>query len=281
MTQGTLSRFRRRSRELEQDIRRAEQRGRLRNGLGFTGGDDSTWVTLHVDVALGGGGPRWSFMAGDVTNVLFGFRATKPEGDAPGYYGRVLNVVRQTEPAAIAPNLDLEALKDPTSGMSFATGLHVSTGNAAGSYGIYNLSAVTGSDAHLRDGHPADTVDNLPWQRLREQALEAGAVMRAVADRAELSLPRVFARLARSRYPRFQGGRADGNYAGLQVSGSLSEDRPAAGALMAIWPGEQDWKRKAWDPLGDAFWVPSIEPINLEADEENRSFPIVGLRTDL
>ena len=106
-------------------------------------------------------------------------------------------------------------------------------------------------------------------------------MIRDTADRPELSLPRVFAPLARSKYPRFNAGRAEGNYAGLQVSGSLSEDRPAVGALLALWPGEVDWKRNAWNSLSDADWMPSYDPVALEAVDANGRFRLVGLRSDL
>ncbi len=278
---ATFARFELRAAELEGEIAAAEQRGAMRSALGFTGGDDATWIALHVDLSLGGGAPKWGFVAGDYTGVFFNWRATKPEGDAPGYYGRVLNVVSDTEPRRHAPSLDPTTLADPTSGATFAAGPFVSTGSAAGGYGIYNLSVMTGNDVRLRDGHPADTAQRLDWRRLREQGIESARVLRDVADRAELSLPRVFAPLARSKYPRFSGGRSEGNYAGLTVSGSLSEDRPATGALLATWPGEVDWKRQAWNSLSDADWMPGYDPVSFERVDANGRFRLLGLRSDL
>ena len=155
----TLRRFDVRIAELEAELAIAAQRRTLRQELGFTGADDATWVTLHLDLSLGGGAPTWGFVAGDYNNVFFNFRAVKPEGDAPGYYGRILNVISDTRPERHAPSLDLATLSDPTAGASFASGPFVSTGSGAGGQGIYNLALMTGNDGRLREGHPADSLE--------------------------------------------------------------------------------------------------------------------------
>jgi hypothetical protein len=276
-----LDSFARRITELADELRSDEQRAELKRSLGFGGGDDATWIVLHAELALSGDAPTWGVVAGDWSALQFAWRAPKPEGDAPGYYGRVLNVVRGLETSRLAPSLDLDTLSDPSLGFTFAGDPFVTSASVAGSYGVYNIALLTGYDRRPRDGHPSDTLEHLNWRRLRAQAREGGRVLLALASEAGLSLPRVFAPLAKSKYPGWNQGRATGEYAGLSVSGSLSEDRPASGALMALWPGEQDWKRHAWDSLRFAPALPGFDPLVLEPVDQNGRFRVVGVRSDL
>jgi len=274
-------RFVRRLRELERELSMDRQRRALRHGLGFTGGDDSTWIVLHADFGFSDRASTWGVVIGDWTNRLFSWRPPKTEGDTPGFYGRVLNAITAVQPDQGQSHLDPATLTDPNLGYTFASAPFFSTGSVAGAYGIYNVSLMTGYDARPRDGHPADTVSRLRFRTLMSQAKEGAALMRRLADDEGISLPRVFKNFAKSKLPSWDAGQSKGDYAGLQVSGSLAENRPAAGALMALWPGQKGSVRMAWDSLADARRSAAFDPIALEPVDENGRFRLVSFREDM
>lgn len=276
----TVTRFERRIAELVELSAIDVERERLRAGLSRDG--KAPWIVLHASYDLSDRGATWGAVAGDYTLRLFSWRAPKPEGDAPGFYGRVLNALREAGSAAPPlSGLDLRSLGDPTLGASFAPQPFVSSGAIAGTYGIYNLTFTTGYDARPRDGHPADTLEALDWGALRRQARAVTELLARAADSKDLSLPRVFKDLAVSKYPSYAGGRASGDYAGLQVSGRMREDRPAAGALLALWPGNKNWNANAWITRAGAGVTSSFEPTVYERVDERGCFRVVGLREDV
>ncbi|HEY3237705.1 MAG TPA: M28 family metallopeptidase, partial [Polyangiaceae bacterium] len=230
--------FDRRMAELRDSIAIDRQRNLLREAMASSGKKE--WVVLHVEYNLSDGGPTWGVVVSDWNRLLFPFRPARTDGDAPGYYGPVLNAFNDSAKQLNLKRLDVKTFTDPDLGLSFAPGPFISAGNVAGEYGLYNVSIMTGYDRRLRDGHPADRLESLDWRSLREQGIEATALIEGLADSQSISLPRVFKAVVGSHYPTWEAGKAAGNYVGIQVSGSLKEDRPAAGAVLAVWPVSKD-----------------------------------------
>lgn len=280
MSERTSARFERRVRELGESIAIARQRDELRKRLGFFDGPDGARIVLHASYAFGDQGETWGVVVGDWSHALFPWRQPRTDGDMPGYYGRLLGAIAESVSRELMPNLEPRTLSDPTLGLAFAPRPFVSSGAIAGAYGIYNVSFMTGHDGRLRDGHPADTLEHLHWQRLRAQSLEAGALFGKIADSPALSLTPVFKSLAVTRRPGWARGQSTGDSAGLVVSGSLAENRPAAGALLAMWPGQKAWLRQAWETL-DGATLSSFDPLLLEPVTESGRFGVVGLREDM
>ncbi|HEY2735116.1 MAG TPA: hypothetical protein VGI70_14065, partial [Polyangiales bacterium] len=284
LEQRVRGRFERRKRELAQLRESDVERARLRAALceAQSGEERPEWVVLHAAYDFSGEGPTWAPVVGDYSNLLFEFRPPKPEGDLPGYYGRVLNALSASAKKGSAlVGLEARAFEDPAFGLSFAPGRFESPASVAGSYGIYELSLMTGYDARPRDGQPSDTVSELAWRALREQALSGSELMRRAAGNADLSLPRVFKSFALSKYPRFSAGESRGDYVALQVTGTLSEDRPASGALLAVWPGNKSAPNNAWVSRQGANQSADYEASALEAVDEHGHFRSIGLREDM
>ncbi len=278
----TIDRFERRLRELAELAQIDNQRGALRRALGLLPDAPRPAIVLHSTLNLADQGPTWGTVVGDWTNRFYSFRQPKSDGDMPGYYGRVLNAL--SDAARTLPELSLlerSTLADPNLGMTFAPGSFVSSGTIAGSYGLYNLSFMTGYDRRPRDGQPADTRAALDGQRLFTQGQQALRLFSAVASSTAISLPAVFKDLSESKYPSYDSGQISGDYVGLQVSGSLKEDRPAAGAVLALWPGNVSFKDQAWVTLKDALEPAYYDPIALEAVDQTGRFRVVGFRKDM
>jgi hypothetical protein len=281
LRQSTLARFDRRIAELQAVLLIDTQRGKLREVLAPK--DKPIWVVLHAHYNFSGGGPSWGVVVGDWTNQLFAHKTPKSEADTPGYYGRVLNAMSDvTASMKDVTLLDKRTLTDPTLGMTFAPGTFISSGFAAGAFGTYNVSLMTGYDRRPRDGHPSDRLAKLDWRMLRRQAEEGTKVLLALADSDGISLPQVFKAVVKTKYPDWSNGRSSGDYAGLQVSGSLAEDRPAAGAILALWPGNQWWSlQQGWLTMQKALEAPFFDPQVLEPVDENGRFRVVALRDDM
>jgi hypothetical protein len=277
----TLVRFERRLQELAELVEIDQQRQRLRNALGFGSVEDPTRIVLHVTYAFSDQGSTWGVVVGDWTNRLFAWRSPKADGDMPGYYGRVLNAIREVEPDQPGCGFDPSTLSDPNLGLSFAAGPFVASGAIAGAYGIYNVSLMTGYDGRPREGHPADTLSRLDWRRLRSQSLAATRLMQRLVDSKGISLEPAFKSLAENKLPSWAEGQSKGDYAALVVSGSLAEDRPAAGALVALWPGQKSWVRQAWVTLETAAQTGFFDPIMLESVDQNGRFRVLSFREDM
>ncbi|HWZ87508.1 MAG TPA: hypothetical protein VNW92_01625, partial [Polyangiaceae bacterium] len=284
LEQRVSGRLERRLLELGQLSASDAERRQLRRALreNQPGEERPEWVVLHAAYDFSGDGATWGAVVGDYSNRIFGVRQPKPEGDLPGYYGRVLNAL--SAPAERGPplrGLDLRTLGDPAFGLGFMPGTFESPAAVAGSYGIYNLSLMTGYDSRPRDGQPSDDVSALAWRALRQQALAGTELVGRAADSVDLSLPRVFKAFATSKYPRFANGESKGDYAGLQVTGTLSEDRPASGALLAVWPGSKASPGSAWSSRNGCNRSADYEASVLEAVDEHGRFRSIGLRQDM
>jgi hypothetical protein len=260
------------------------ERTQLRAALSetYAGEQRPEWVVLHAAYDFSGDGATWGAIVGDYSNRLFSVRDPKPEGDLPGYYGRVLNALNASAKAGAAlAGLDLRTLDDPAFGLGFVSGKFESAASVAGSYGIYNLSLMTGYDGRARDGQPSDSLAALDWRTLRQQALAGTELLARAAGNLDLSLPRVFKAFATSKYPRFAAGESKGDYVGLQVTGTLSEDRPASGALLAVWPGSAASPGSVWGSRKGVSRCADYDPSALEAVDEHGRFRSIGLREDM
>lgn len=279
LVERTRGRFQRRVAELERAVHRSEQRQTLREGLGFDGSAPASHIALHVSLDLSDTGARFGVVVGDSSQRLFAFRQPVTEGDSPGYYGRVLGAFRDV--SGDAKLLDVQTLGDPALGLTFAPGPFVQAGSVAGAYGIYNVALMTGYDRRVRDGHPADTVESLALEPLLRFGNEAGTLLQRLASAPSLSLPRVFKDQSKNKLPGWNDGLSTGDYVGLTVSGSLAENRPAAGALLAIWPGEDTWLRQHWQSLDEAGQIPAFDPLVYEVVDENGRFRVQSFREDM
>ncbi len=279
----TRERLERRAAELRELVVIDGQREKLRAALSVDDGGTQklAWIVLHVNFDLGDGGKSFGVVVGDWTNQLFPWRQPKPDGDNPGYYGRILNALSEAAKLKPLSRLSMATLGDPTLGRTFAPGRFVSSGSVAGAYGIYNVSLMTGYDARPRDGQPGDTFAALDWQRIRELGQQAAELVARAADLKDLSLPRVFKAYAQSKRPGYAGGQSSGYYAGLQVSGSLKENRPATGALVALWPGNQGWSANAWATRDQAAMMPGYDPTVIEGVDERGRFRLLSVPEDM
>ena len=231
-------RLRRRHDELARLMHDDHQRRQLRMLL--TG----QWIALHVVYSFSDGGPNWGVVVGDSTQQLPFSRSMN--SDRIGRYTKVLRACRQAaQRVPDLANLNDNSLSAPFEGLWSTPGRFVSDGVIAGIHGIYNISLMTHHDARPRDGHPADTLDRLRWWTLRDHAREGTRLVEAIADEPTLSLKRAFRDVARSRFPRWHIAKqqSTGDFVGVQVTGSLREDRPAMNSLVAVWPPVFGWAR--------------------------------------
>ena len=257
-----------------------KQRDAIRRALSRD--DVPYWITLHTTFNLGDATAVWGPVIGEWTPLLFTTKPPAAGTDDPGYYNRLLAafgslVGDRAEALSVAP----ATLRDTNFGWGFAPGRDVHGGAVAGSFGIYNMAVMTGYDARLRDGHPADTVANLAWPRLAAQARAAGGLLRDFADDPAQSQPRSFTANATSKRTTWSYGKPSGEYAKLQVTGGLSENRPASGAMIALWPGASGRAADALATLDGSLLTPAFEPVALQVADANGNFELVALREDL
>jgi len=295
-------RLARRRVELEHLIAIDAQREALRAAVSEGGGGGAVFsIPLHIGYELGDATAKWGPVAGDKTEAMFEtFAFPKSSADSPGYYSKMLRVIREGLDAAgmlppedeaggiaTAPGrlsrLDRATLGVPTYANEFVPRFRTHTAAVAGLYGHYNLAAMTGFDARPRDGHPADTVANLAWDapgRLRDQARELTAVVAAIADLPEASQPRQISAVAETKRPGWSGGVPSGDVAKLSVTGGLAEQRAAEAAVVAVWPARKNMLKKAWTSLDRASQSPAYSPIVLEPANVHGRFRLLSLRGD-
>lgn len=232
-----------------------------------------SWIALHVEFNFGGDGSMWGPVIGN--NSQEPFKTSDPNGDNPGYYSLLLKVFRRA--ARAAPDLralNRDMLRDPLRAQQFVPGNFASNGMVAGTFGIYNLSLMTCADGRERDGQPSDVLAHLNWRRIREQSREACRLLGLLADDEGLALKRVFADLSHAEYPKWENNKSSGNYAGIQVTGGLAEDRPARDAVLALWQGRE------WATLSARRSLPGFERYMLERIDGNGRFGMRGVRKD-
>lgn len=262
--------------ELAVLMRGDEQRTALREALSLDG--KPFWISVHNTLDFGDAGGTWGPVIGDHTAQVFPIQKPAGNADAPGFYVRLLGALRETVgDDAEALGIEPQSLVNPDHAAGYIPGLYFHSGVIAGRHAVYNLGLMTGHDARLRDGHPADTVANLDWAVLRGQALAAGGLMQRFASAPGMSQKRRFSASAQSKLTTWARGKSTGEYAGLKVTGGLSERRPAAGALIAYWPGKFNQTSQAMASLTRALHAPAFEPVAYEFADVNGNFPIVLL----
>lgn len=180
------------------------------------------------------------------------------------------------------PLLERQTLRDPDAGRRLVPGRFVNSGSIAGSYGVFNLAAMTCHDARPRDGHPADTPDALNTQNLLAQGREALALLDAAINRPGLPSRPSFKPRAVSTYVTGTAENPLGPSAQQRVAGGLSENRPARHAMVALWSSKEGdaGKSEAWQTLGDGA-TNSYEPARLIPVDAQGRFAIIGAHRDI
>ena len=264
-----------------------QQRASLRSALRIE--DGPIWIALHIDMDLADLGFRWGGVVQDATYAegVWGAELS-PQGDGPGLHDRVLATVGELYQqmggaTGTLGRLDEATLTEVTIARTFAAGLFVQAGAIAGDRGIYHMGLMTGGDARPRDGHPADTPANLDLANLRAQANEAVLLVDALADAEGISQGRSFSPVAESRYPQWKPGRTSGDRVGLQISGLLSEQRPASGAVFTMWPRQNgETGMNTWNSAIGMHRAPhDYEPMLFEPVQQNGHLRLVGVNKDL
>ncbi|MEX0775520.1 MAG: FtsX-like permease family protein [Phycisphaeraceae bacterium] len=275
LKEATTRRLNRRLAEVAQRLTMDDQRIAMRKMLG------EVWVALHVTYDFSDRGPGWGLVAGEWTERAY--KDTDTQGDVPGYYKDVLRAFRDARPAAGAlPLLSTDTLTETTIASQYVPGRYVSGGMVAGTFGIYNVGLMTSFDARPRDGHPADILDNLDAPVILAQAREAQRLIHQ-ADNLDpgLSLVRVFRVYEKSKFPTWSGGKGSGDFAGLQITGSLEEDRPASSALLAITPRGMSIKNADWASLNEPMQLTAFDPLILSEVDGGGHFSLVGINHNL
>jgi hypothetical protein len=233
------------------------------------------YVVLHASYDFSGEGPCWGPVVGR-DDFLRSFYAA-PSSDNAGFYGSVFKALRNCAGSTRGLNhLKREVLKDPLVTAQYVPGRFTNECHVAGIYGIYNMAMVTYHDARPRDGHPSDIIQNLSLSSLREHAREATRLVHKLSQTGDISLQRVFSDLSSSRYPRWTAGHSTGYYAGLKVSGSLSEDRPASDAVVTMWPRSTG----VWGDHDADRLIPGFSRFVTARVDANGRFGLVSVRGD-
>ena len=271
----------RRAAELGRAGEQLAQRTALREAVGVE--RENHRVVFHATLDLSDGVRAWAPVAGDWTDRALGLRRPDSTADAPGFHARMLGQLDDLAdyaPGEPLTQLDREALRDPVYARSLVPGPHVDGGAVAGSHGIYHFSVMTAHDARPRDGHPSDTLGRFDLPVFAGQLREAAVLLRRAVDAPSMTLRESFASQVVTKRSGWEGDRATGSVASRRVTGGLSESRPAAGAAVALWPGDR------FNP--DVSWVALSGPapadystLDIVPVDSNGRFEIVGLRRDL
>ncbi len=233
------------------------------------------WIALHVSYNLSGGGGRWGIVPSDSTRHWM--NASHQNTDHPGDYIAILRAFRQAAEARPLEHFDRETVADPLNAVRFPAGRFASDGTIAGLYGVYNVAVMTGADARPRDGHPSDVPEAANVRAIRTYARQAARLIKAAADTGTLSAPRKAQPIAINHSMTWDDGakRGKGNFVGRQVTGGLKEDRPAAGAVAAMW-----WKFDGiWNipfkPAPSDMTMAMFPPVNQHGFIDFVSLPLV------
>ncbi|MEM1211854.1 MAG: FtsX-like permease family protein [Planctomycetota bacterium] len=278
----TASRFETRLAELAMVETRTGQRAALREVLRVSedGQDKPKWLAVHVDFNLGDGTGRFGLVAGGETYETLG-KALSQQAEQPGLYNRLLSALAGVAEPMGLERLELETLRDASRGARWVPVPYAVSGDVAGMFGVHNLAAMTGYDALPREGQPADTRSALDASGLWAQAEEAIGLLRAAADDVRVAPARDFQAKATSKYAGWSGGKGTGAYAARRVMGGLAENRPAAGALVAVWPGGgQGPSPASWARL-EGNVLPGYDGLILTWSNTNGRYTLTALHQDL
>ncbi|MBD3321041.1 MAG: FtsX-like permease family protein, partial [Chitinivibrionales bacterium] len=240
------------------------------------------WIVLHTSFNFSDRGPLWGAVIGDKSEFRFYVkRLTRSHWDNPGWYRPVMASLRNAVSAT--PGLrhfNKQSLGDPISTGDFIPGEYVCSSIIAGINGIFNCSFMTHHDGRLREGHPGDNLENLHWKNMELQSHEATELLHTLAGSEHISLPRAFKNLSVTLDPKNQlafwnRGRPSGFFAGLMVSGSLTETRPAAGAVLALCADDQ------WELHGPYEFIPGFNRFSITRANANGNFQVTGFHSDI
>ncbi|BAM02161.1 ABC transporter permease [Phycisphaera mikurensis] len=254
-------------------------------------------VALHASLDLSGEGPSWGVVAGSDAGRVGAAWSLSPEADAPGYHQRVLGHFAAAAAAAgDAPafrGLDAETLRDPAAGRLAVPGPLVHSGFLAGTHGFFNVAFATCHDARRRDGHPGDTLaalDAAGFAAQGDAALRlfvAGLNRPGLPDRAPFADKAIDNRAGTRRPAAVAAAGAADDSLGVpvgpvvqqRVAGGLAEDRPAPGAVVALFPMPAD-PANAWNSLARRA-IPSYEPARMVVADGAGRFDVVAAHADL
>jgi hypothetical protein len=273
--------LRRRAAELDTLVERDAQRAALHEAL--TDNGERARILLHLDLDLSDGGATWAPIAGGDGHRLYGLATPRPEADAPGFHARLLSGLDRLAddaPADRYPRLDRETLRNPAYAEAFVPGPFTPSGEVAGGFGLYHLALMTGHDARPRDGHPADTLEQLDLDRLLPQLDEALTFLQETIDTPSIRQAASFVSQIYSNHPGWDGRRPTGPFATLRVTGGLSENRPADDAVIGLWPGRRSDANASWNALTEPAPA-DFSRIDVTPVDANGRFAVVGLRRDL
>ncbi|MEM6551736.1 MAG: ABC transporter permease [Planctomycetota bacterium] len=279
---STLERFEERLAELAVvralDDQRAGLRGVMRSGEGAS--SEAKWVSVHVDFNLGDGTERFGVVAGGDTHTTLG-REPIRGAENPGLYNRLLSALLSVAEPMGLERLEVETLRDASRGARWVPVRYAVSGDIAGMFGLHNLAVMTGYDGLIREGQPGDTLEALDAGRLWGQADEAIALLRAVGEEARAAPARDFSARWGSKDTGWEGGRSTGSYVALRVMGGLAENRPASGAVVAVWPA-------IWSGAALPSWaylqqndLPGYEGVILTASNTEGRYPLTALHVDV
>ena len=243
-------------------------------------------ITLHVSYNFSDQGPVWGPVAGDASEIAYCSDTRSASWDNPGHYGLMMRAIREAvDKTGSLEGFDRDALKDASLARNYVPGNFICSNVAAGNYGFYNLSFMTYHDRRARDGHPADVVSALGWQRIRAQAHQATRLMGELANSEAISLPPAFTNISiseKARIPRWNNGKSSGYAADLMISGSLAENSPATDAIIAIlpqaMPGLASSNGLKPEPK---YYAPDFNRFVLEQVDGNGKFKITGVNRDI
>ncbi len=240
-------------------------------------------IDLHVSYNFSDDASVWGPVVGDDLYSLVTTGGQR-EGswDNPGWYGPVMKVMRETK-ASIDSNtirgFSDKGLIDAGMTLDFIPGEFVSENCVAGVYGYYNCAFMTYHDTRMRSGHPIDDISNLKWERIYRQASQASVFLRQLSNAEGLSLARSFKNVSvtqDTKFPLWNNGTYRGYSMGISVAGSLTKDRPATGALCALWP-----TTGGWPYLGPDIAIPGFKRYLLSRVNTHGKFGISGVNGEI
>ena len=270
-----VSRVERRREELALLRRIDGQRGAVRRMLG------EKRIVLHIGYDFAGEGRVWGPVIGDdlYSTLLPGGRR-RGRWDNAGWYGPVMQAIAEAaerlDPGEVT-GLNRESLIDAAITQHFIPDEFIAENCVAGVFGYYNCAFMTHHVDRAFRGHPGERTGPEEAERIRRQATEADRLVGALADMEALSLPRSFKSISVTediKYPLWNGGAYKGYSAGIRVAGSLTKDRPAAGAICAMWI-------RSWDYVGSRIAVPGFRRYVLTRVNTYGKYGISGVNKEM
>lgn len=196
---------------------------------------------LHVSVRFGDTTEKWGIIFGK--SSLLG-----AINDVPGFYGRVLQTFKEAGEALGGRLQGFENTPINPGRQLWGSQDLIHSGEIAGRYGIYNVVIGTALDHFPREGTPNDTVARLKADRIQEQMRAFSELIRQTSDKEGLSASAPIVRHARYVVPRFRDMRVAGSLAMRRTQGSSVANRPAAGAIVQIFPTPPNFRLRTVHP---------------------------------